>query len=363
MQENGKDESLLVVNPGSTSTRVAGFRGGNQGPATSLAAPPAGTCEDLWGEFPFRLAGIREWMGEVGMEPGGLDAVVGRGGLFRPVEGGTYRVTENMLADARENRQGVHASNLGCALAHALAQEAGRASGRKVEAYVVDPVSTDEFHDLARFSGLERIPRISLSHALSIHALVHEVCKEEDRKVLGSRFVVAHLGGGISVCPVADGRILDANNANSGGPFSPTRAGGLPTQELMTLCYSGEHTLAELREMTVKHGGLMSYLGTGDAQEVEARIRDGDEDALMVYRAMGYQIAKEIGAMATALNGKVDRILVTGGLAASELLTGWIKERVEFVAPVDIRPGVEEMTALALGALGCLRGEHSAKEY
>jgi len=235
--------------------------------------------------------------------------------------------------------------------------------GGVVPAFVVDPVSTDEFADLARYSGLRDIPRKSLSHALSIHALVREVCRREAREVEGSRFVVAHLGGGISVCPVADGLILDANNANSGGPFSPTRAGGLPIQEFLVWCLSGGHTLKEMKALTLKRGGLMDYLGTGDATEVEERIRRGDDEARMVYEAMGYQIAKEIGAMATVLNGKVERILLTGGLAASALLTGWIRDRVTFLAPVEIWPEVEEMKALALGAFRVLKGEALAKEY
>jgi len=360
---DSRDENILVLNPGSTSTRIAWFHGEARGPAATLDVVSFDRSGTLWDEFPTRLQGIKAWMTETGVELGDLVAVVGRGGLLRPVEGGTYRVNDAMLVDARENRQGAHASNLGCALAHALAREAAKESGRTVEAFVVDPVSTDEFHDLARYSGLKEIPRRSLSHALSIHALVRQVCGEEGRDVAGSRFVVAHLGGGISVCPVADGRILDANNANSGGPFSPTRAGGLPTQELLALCFSGEHTLAEMRNKTVKAGGLMSYLGTADAREVERRIEEGDGEARMVYRAMAYQIAKEIGAMATVLEGKVDSVLITGGLAASQLLTGWIAEKVGFVAPVEVRPGVEEMEALALGALDCLRGKYPAKEY
>ena len=272
-------------------------------------------------------------------------------------------MNESMLADARGSRQGKHASNLGCALARALADEAGRQSGEEVLALVVDPVSTDEFEDLARISGLREVPRISLSHALSIHAVVQHYCRRISRPVEGTSFVVAHLGGGISVCPVLGGRIIDANNANSGGPFSPTRSGGLPTQELMALCFSGRFTHGELVDMTVKRGGLLSYLGTDDARDIEERIEGGDEEARLVYEAMAYQIAKEIGAMATVLDGRVDRILLTGGLAGSRLLTGWIQQRVSFLAPVEIWPEVGEMEALALGALGVLRGEIQAKVY
>ncbi len=358
-----RDSEILVLNPGSTTTRVALFHGELCQKSGVVPAPTPTSARGLWEEFPLRLDGIRGWLESEGIQTRLISAVVGRGGLLRPMEGGTYRVSEAMLADARQDRQGSHASNLGCALAMALADEAGRGAGESVPAFVVDPVSTDEFGDLARFSGLREIPRSSLSHALSVHALVDEVCRREGRPVVGSRFVVAHLGGGISVCPVADGRILDANNANSGGPFSPTRAGGLPTQELLGLCFSGRFSHGELREMTVRRGGLMSYLGTDDAREVEERIAAGDREARMVYEAMAYQIAKEIGAMATVLSGDVERILLTGGLAASPLMTGWIRNRVSYLAPVEVWPEVEEMAALALGALRVLRGEIQAKEY
>jgi butyrate kinase len=355
--------TILVVNPGSTSTRVGLFTEAKQIAGATLPAPSLDSGGGLWDEFPHRLSAIREWMLEEGVELRNLLAVVGRGGLLRPVSGGAYEVGEAMLADARGNRQGKHASNLGCALARALADEAGRSGDRPVLAMVVDPVSTDEFEDPARISGLREIPRVSLSHALSIHAVVHEYCRRTDRPLRGSRLVVAHLGGGISVCPVLDGRIIDANNANSGGPFSPTRAGGLPTQELMALCFSGRFSHGELVDMTVKRGGLRSYLGTDDALEIERRIRDGDEEAASIYEAMAYQIAKEIGAMATVLRGEVQGILLTGGLAGSRILVEWISERVGSIAPVEVCSVVEEMEALALGAIRVLKGEAQLKEY
>jgi butyrate kinase len=371
-----EDRNVLVVNPGSTSTKVALFVGDRSRVEVSFPEPRSKPGADPWDGFGPRLERIRSWLRQEGASLGRLSAVAGRGGLLRPVEGGTYRVSEALLADARANRQGAHASNLGCALAQALADDATRerraafeASSEPgthppaVPAFVVDPVSTDEFVELARYSGLPQIPRRSLSHALSIHALVRQVLGREGRGLEGSRFVVAHLGGGISVCPVADGKILDANNANSGGPFSPSRAGGLPTQELLDLVDSGEYTIGELREMTLRRGGLLAYLDTDDAREVEARIGEGDEEALEVFQAMAYQIAKEVGAMATVLHGGPERILITGGLACSSLLTGWIQERVGFLAPVEVWPEVGEMEALARGALRVLNGEDEAKEY
>jgi butyrate kinase len=354
---NEAAHGVLVINPGSTSTKVALFRGVELVSEATLSAP-GDSGGALWEEFEPRLRAIEGWVGALG-SPGPLDAVVGRGGLLRPVEGGAYRVNDRMIEDAREGVQGVHASNLGCALARAVAE----AQDPPVPALVVDPVATDEFEPLARYSGLREIPRKSLSHALSIHALVREVCRRDGRPVEGTRFVVAHLGGGISVCPVRDGRIIDANNANSGGPFSPSRAGGLPTQELLDLACSGARTERELRELTLKKGGLMSHLGTDDAEAVERLIEGGDGHAEEVYRAMGYQIAKEIGAMATVLSGEVEAILITGGLARSSMLTAWIQERVSFIAPVEVLPQIEEMRALALGAREVLSGEAEAKTY
>lgn len=355
MKKDGT-ERILVINPGSTSTKTAVFQGETLLEEASLHGPGTRSSR-IWEEFAPRLASVRTWLEEKSISPGTLDAVVGRGGLLRPVEGGTYRVTEAMLSDARSDLQGVHASNLGCALARAIA-DAG-----SVPAFVVDPVSTDEFDDLARYSGLKGMPRKSLVHALSIHGLVREHCRRAGRSLRGSSFVAAHLGGGISVCPVESGRILDGNNANSGGPFSPNRTGGLPVQELLDLAFSGEHSEGEMRVLVLQHGGLMSYLGTEDAREVEARIARGDEEAALVYEAMAYQISKEIGAMATVLKGRVDGILLTGGLAASGLLTGWIRERVSFIAPVAVLPEVEEMRGMAMGALRVLRGEEREKVY
>jgi len=381
MRKDGK-ERILVINPGSTSTKVAVFVGEDLLVDGNLPGPEPGPG-GIWGEFNPRLESVEAWMADNDILPGTLAAVVGRGGLLRPLEGGTYRVNEAMLADARANLQGVHASNLGCALAQAVADagtlgrrrggkgpeqwgEAGESAKEPVEdvpAFAVDPVSTDEFEALARFSGLEGVERKSLVHALSIHALVRQVCRSEGRTVEESSFVAAHLGGGISVCPVRGGRIVDGNNANSGGPFSPNRAGGLPVQELLDLAYSGRFSESELRALTLEFGGLVSYLGVDDAREVESRIEKGDREASLVFEAMAYQIAKEIGAMATVLKGEVDGILLTGGLAASRRLTDWIRERVSFIAPVSVFPAVEEMRALARGGLRVLRGEEAGKAY
>ena len=347
---------ILAVNPGSTSTRIALFRDESLDLEVELRHGPdegaAGSSNDLHA----RLGAIRRWLDEHEVLLASLDAVVGRGGLLRPLEGGVYRVNEALLRDARTGLQGRHPSNLGAMLAHEISAEAD------APAFVVDPVSVDEFDDLARLSGLAGIERRSLSHALSIHAAVRALADESGRPWREVRAVVAHLGGGISVCPVRDGRIVDANNAVSEGPFSPQRTGGLPLQELLDLVYSGQYDEDEIRRMTVLEGGLMSYLGTDDAAEVERRIESGDGLAETVFRGLAYQVAKEIGAMATVLGGRLEAVVLTGGLARSERLVSWIKEGVEFLAPVRVLP-VQEMTALASGALAALRGDEPILEY
>lgn len=350
---------ILVVNPGSTSTKIAIFEGENQVDLKVLRHSPEelSMFKTLWEQFDFRLKIILEFLDENGLKPADFSAIVGIGGLLRPVKGGVYRVNEKMLEDARNNFQGEHPSNLGCALAYEIAKMGN------VEAFTVDPVSVDEFEPLARYSGHPLIQRRSLSHALNIHATARLASEKIGKKYEEANFIIAHLGGGISVCPVKGGKIIDANDASSDGPFSPERTGGLPLQPFITLCFSGKYNEQEIRKLVMGKGGLVAYLGTNDANEVEKRINEGDAYAREVYEAMAYQIAKEIGAMATVLKGDVDAIVLTGGLANSKMLVDWIIERVSFIAPVLVFPGEDEMKALALGALRVLRGEEKAKEY
>ncbi len=356
--ETGSEPIALVINPGSTSTRIALYRG-----AESLAEQemmhPEGAAPGAPSPSAYlddRLRAVRLFLERSPVAPGDLATVVGRGGLLRPLEGGVYRINDSMLRDASAALQGQHPSNLGCLLADAVARPLG------LPAYVVDPVSVDESEELAAYSGLAGIRRRTLSHALSVHACARTHAREAGRDVGEMNFVVAHLGGGISVCPVRGGRIVDANNAVSEGPFSPQRSGGLPLQELFDFVFSGGHDLDRLRELTTREGGLFSYLGTADAREVERRIAEGDGEAERVYRAMAYQIAKEIGAMATVLEGRVDAVLLTGGLVRSEMLIRWITERVEFVAPVHVLP-IQEMQAMATRALAVLRGDEPELGY
>jgi butyrate kinase len=347
---------ILVVNPGSTSTKLALFVGEERVEGTILRHDVAelGRFKRVWDQFEFRLGLCREWA-HAHLET--ASAVVGIGGLLRPVEGGTYLVNDRMIADAKSNLQGEHPSNLGCALANELARDFGCFS------YVVDPVSVDEFEGLARYSGHPLIHRRSLSHALSIHAAARRAAQELDVSLITSSFIIAHLGGGISIAPVLGGKIIDVNDASSDGPFSPERTGGLPLQPFISMCFSGKYGEHEMRSMVMGKGGMVAYLGTNSMEEIEKRIERGDHAAREVHEAMAYQVAKEIGAMATILRGGVNAIVLTGGLAASHRLATLINERVQFIAPVLIYAGDDEMKALALGALRVLQGVENAKEY
>ncbi len=350
------DRRILVVNPGSTSTKLGIFEAGAFARREVLRHPPAdlSSFNSVAEQFAYRSGLASRWFRE---SVASCDAVVAMGGLFRPLEGGTYRVTPGMLADARDAARGSHASNLGCLIADALARDFG------CPAYVVDPVSVDEFEPVARYSGHPLIERSSLSHALNIHAAARRAAGDLGVPFRRSSFVVAHLGGGISVAPVQGGRIVDVNDAASDGPFSPERSGGLPLQPFIGLCLSGKYTEKELRAMVMGAGGLVAYLGTTDANEVERRIGEGDVKAAEVYAAMGYQVAKEIGAAATVLKGFADAVVLTGGLSASTMLTSWIGDRVGFIGKIVVYPGEMEMEALAEGALRVLTGEENEKEY
>ena len=347
---------IFVVNTGSTSTKLSFFRSEEIVSSAIISHKPdeLDKFKNVWEQFSFRAKIAFNWLIELGKSP---SAVVGIGGLLRQVAGGTYLVNDRMIADARANLQGEHASNLGCAIAYDIATKF------QCPAFVVDPVSVDEFDDLARYSGHPLLQRRSLSHALNIHAFVRIAASRLGKKVSETNFVVAHLGGGISVASVRGGKIVDTNDASSDGPFTPERTGGLPLQQFISLCFSADFSESEIRRLVMGKGGLQAYLGTNSARDVEERIEKGDAGVKEVYRAMAYQISKEIGAMSTVLKGKVDSIVLTGGLAGSEMLVNWIKESVGFIAPIQVYAGEDEMKSLALGALRVLRGEEKALEY
>ncbi|MDK2919710.1 MAG: butyrate kinase [Candidatus Petromonas sp.] len=352
-------EYVLVINPGSTSTKVAIFKDSENVLQENLshASEELGKFEKIADQFEYRKDIILEWMKSEDYETSQLKAVVGRGGLLKPMPSGTYKVTDAMIEDLKIGVQGEHASNLGGIIAKSIADLEG------IDAFIVDPVAVDEFDDVARISGMPEITRRSLLHALNVRAVAHNLAKEKGKKPHELNLVVAHLGGGISVVPMRKGKMVDANNANEMGPFSPERTGGLPVGDIVKMCFSGKYTYQEVKKKMRGKGGLVAYLGTNDAREVEKMINEGDKKAKLVYEAMGYQIGKEIGAMATVLNGDIDAIILTGGIAHSKMLTDYVKEMVEFIAPVVLMPGEDEMWALNQGVLRVFSGEEEAKIY
>lgn len=350
---------ILVINPGSTSTKVAVYEDKNLLHESKInhSGEEIGQFSKVSEQYNYRLELIYKWLDEINISTSSLRAVVGRGGLLRSIPGGTYVVTEGMIKDLEIGIQGEHASNLGGILAKGIGDKEG------IKAFIVDPVSVDEFDDIARISGLNGIERRSLVHALNIKAVSHKRAKELDKDLKDLNLIVAHLGGGISIAPIRRGKIIDVNNAGEMGPFSPDRAGSLPVGDLVKLCYSGKYTHEEMRKKLRGHGGLMSYLGTVDGIEVVERIKQGDKKAKLIYEAMAYQIGKDIGGMATVLKGKVDNIILTGGLAHSESLVKIIDDMTSFIAKVIVYPGESEMDALNFGALRVLKGIEKEKIY
>lgn len=352
---------LLIMNPGSTSTKIAVFEDEQPLYTETLrhSAEEVGRFARVYDQYAFRRDMILKWLEAVGVKPDSLSAVVGRGGILRPIPGGTYRVNQRMLGDLREGSYGEHASNLGAALAHEIAAVAGN-----VPAFVVDPVVVDELEPVARMAGLPGMPRRSMFHALNQKAVARRAARDLGRPYQEVNFVVVHLGGGVTVGAHQKGRVIDVNNGLDGeGPMSPERSGSLQTLGLVGLCFSWRYTLPEISKKLVGKGGLVAHLGTNDARKVEELIGGGDAQAERIYQAMAYQISKEIGRAAVALKGQVDRIILTGGLAHSRQLTGWIAEAVKWIAPVAVYPGEDEMQALAEGALRILRREEEPREY
>lgn len=352
---------LLIINPGSTSTKIALYDDAHPVQVESLrhSAEEIACYPRVADQYLFRQEAILGWLAQVGQPVSGLSAAIGRGGLMRPLSGGTYRVNQRMLTDLASGEYGEHASNLGARLALEIATAAG---GKP--AFIVDPVVVDEMEAVARVSGLPGIPRRSMFHALNQKAVARRCARDLGQPYNKLNLIVAHLGGGITVGAHCQGRVIDVNNGlDAEGPMSPERAGTLPILDLAHLCFSWQYTLPEIGKKLVGRGGLVAHLGINDGREIEARIDAGDIAAAQVYEAMAYQVAKEIGRCAAALAGRVDAVVLTGGMAHSTRLTGWIQERTEFIAPVRIYPGEDEMQALAEGGLRVLRGEEVAKEY
>lgn len=350
---------VLVINPGSTSTKVALYDQEFEVKSNKLehSQDELAKYNSVLDQYEYRLNLINNWLKKENIQTSSLKAVVGRGGLLRPIPGGTYLVTDKMLEDLRLGIGGEHAANLGGILARGIADK------ENINSYIVDPVSVDEFEEVARISGLNLIERKSLIHALNIKAVSHRRAEELNKDLDELNLIVAHLGGGISVAPLEKGRMIDVNNASEMGPFSPERTGSLPVGDLIRMCYSGKYSYEDMKKKIKGKGGLMSYLGTIDAREVEKRIEAGDEYAKLVYDAMIYQISKEIGAAATVLKGEVDDIILTGGLAYSNYIVEKVKEMVSFIGPIVVYPGEDEMGALNKGVLRVIKGEEKAKIY
>ena len=350
---------ILAINPGSTSTKVALYEEERPLLESTLrhTTEEVSRFVDVIDQLDWRRGLILETLKEHGFDIGELSAVIGRGGLIRPVPAGVYEVNSRMRHDLR-NAQMKHACNLGGLLAAQIARMAG------VKAYIADPPVVDEMDDAARISGMPMCPRKPIFHALNQKAIARLHCQHEGRVYEESNLIVAHMGGGISVAAHRRGRIVDVNNALDGdGPFAPDRAGNIPSAELIKVCFSGKYTREELLKFVSSKGGLVALLGTNSVIEVMERIAQGDERAAQVLDAMSYNIAKQIGAMAAALAGKVDGILLTGGIAYNEPVVEAIRERCSFIAPVHVYAGENELEALALNALVVLRGVIEPKKY
>lgn len=351
---------ILVINPGSTSTKIAVFDDGAELFKVNISHPveQIHKYSRVIEQFDFRKEVILEELARAGIPRESIQAVVARGGLLRPIPSGTYAVTDRMVEDLKAEVQGEHASNLGGLIAKTLASELN------IPAYIVDPVVVDEMEEIARITGLPFIKRKSILHALNQKKVARQAAKDLGRRYEEVNFIVVHLGGGISVGAHRQGKIVDVNNAlNGDGPFAPERSGSLPAWDLVELCFSGQYTRTEIKKLLAGKGGVVALLGTNDMVAVEDRIKAGDKKAELITRAMAYNVAKWIGVMATVLQGQVDGIVVTGGLAHYRQLVDWIRERCEFIAPFYVYPGGDEMRALAEGALRVLEGEEQAKIY
>jgi len=351
---------ILVINPGSTSTKIAIYDAESEVIRMTLrhSESDLSKFQTMADQSSYREEFVLKFLEENKIALETINAVVGRGGLLNPLAGGTYKINDAMCEFIRQAKRGEHASNLGALIAKSIADKIN------VESFIVDPVVVDELEAEARVAGHPLFERISIFHALNQKAVARLSAAKMGKKYEDCTFVVAHVGGGISVGAHRNGKVIDVNNALDGdGPFSAERSGGLPTGQLVELCFGGKYSKQEVKKMLKGKGGVVAYLGTNDMIEVEKRIDEKDQKAEGVFTAMCYQIAKEIGSCAAVLGGQVDRVIITGGVANDKRLVEYISSRVSFIAPVEVFPGEEEMRPLALGALRVLNKEEKAKEY
>ena len=352
---------ILAINPGSTSTKIAVFQ--NTKPVfTKNITHNSEEIKDfkkISDQYQFRRDIILNELKLANIELKKITVVVGRGGLIKPIKSGVYAVNDMMKKDLLSSPFGEHASNLGGLIADNIAQSLPDA-----KAYIVDPVVVDEFEDLARISGHPLFNRISIFHALNQKAVARIHAKSIMKEYENLNLIVVHLGGGISVGAHKKGKVIDVNQALDGdGPFSPERSGTLPIGAFAKLCFSGKYTMIQIFKMIKGEGGMVAYLGTNSAYDVEQRMINGDKKAELIFEAMAYQVAKEVGAMSTVLKGDVDAILITGGIARSKWFVNQISERVYKIAPIHVYPGEDEMQALANAGLMVINGETIALEY
>lgn len=352
-------KKILAINPGSTSSKIGYFEDKNCISSITIRHDQEDIArfESIIDQYSMRKNAIMEWLNEQRINVKELNGVVGRGGLLRPTQGGTFKVNEAIISDLKSARFGVHASNLGAIIAREIADKAG------VNAYIVDPVTTDEYGPLARYAGHPEFQRISVFHALNQKASARTVSEKIGQEYCDLNLIIAHLGGGATIAAHERGRVVDVNNGLEEGPFTPERSGSLPVLEVIKMSYSGDFTHDEMKKKVVGRGGMTAYLGTSDIQTVVEIAKKGDTKATEILEAMVYQICKEIGACSTVLKGSVDAIVITGGVAYSDFVTDQIKERVSFIAPIHILPGENELQSMTNGVLRVLEGKEDARIY
>ncbi|MCR5502064.1 MAG: butyrate kinase [Lachnospiraceae bacterium] len=350
----------LIINPGSTSTKLGVFEDETLLFEETLrhSTEEIAQYASIVDQKDFRKKIILDFLASKDFDVKSLNVIVGRGGMLKPIPGGTYAVTDDLLHDLEIGKQGQHASNLGGILAREIAESIG------VPSYIVDPVVVDELMPIARYSGVPELPRTSVFHALNQKAVAKRYAKETGKPYDSLNLIVVHMGGGVSVGAHEKGKVIDVFNALDGdGAFSPERAGAVPTGALIKLCFSGKYSEKEIYKMAVGGGGFNAYLNTNDMRDVAKMIENGDEHAKEVREAFILQVAKDIGSMACVLKGKVDQIILTGGIAYGKDVTDAISERAGFIAPITVYPGEDELLALAQGALRVLNGEEEAQIY
>ncbi|MCB8994891.1 MAG: butyrate kinase [Bacteroidales bacterium] len=354
-------KQILAINPGSTSTKIAVYLNTKVVFLKSISHSheQLSQYKKITDQYEFRKNIILKELEHAQIETDKIEAVVGRGGLIRPIKSGIYIINDRMKKDLREGILGEHASNLGGLIADDIAKSLPNA-----KAYIADPVVVDELEPVARIAGHPQFTRMSIFHALNQKATARSYSRLLNTKYEELNLIIAHMGGGISIGAHKKGRVIDVNNALDGeGPFSPERSGTLPVGQLIKKCFEKDSSLDDMKKMITGEGGLMAYFGTNSAYQIELMALDGDEHARLIQDAMSYQVAKDIGAMATVLNGEVDAIILTGGIANNPMVVEFIKKMVTYIAPVIIYPGEDEMHALAMNGLMVLKGEVEPKEY